>query len=326
MGPEARCLRVAMLNADTSVPNVYADLGTFGDILHRKLVAAAGRKYDGLSIVHSVYNVVVGEYPNSLDDWDAVFITASAAAAYGDEAWIKKLEEYIVMTYTKHPDIKLFGSCFGHHIICQALLKDHGVRVARRPSGWEIGVIKVKFTDEFRDVFAHSWAETVKHSYLQLPNRLPTPESENGDGVDNASFLFERVDREVPKEAFLEFVHADEVVMPSPHFLLPKPWVLLGSTEHCKFPGVFLPGRVLTLQGHFEFDTFKSQETARIFGAAEASDQDQENGNGVGKAPGPEYDDGEAVVDILVRFLAEGRAVTRPQYAKSLAHADLPTP
>lgn len=315
-----------MLNADTSVPNVYADLGTFGDILHRKLVAAAGRTNDGLSIVYSVYNVVMGEYPDSLNDWDAVFITASAAASYGNEAWIKRLEEYIVMTYTKHAEIKLFGSCFGHHLICQALLKDHGVRVARRPGGWEIGVIKVEFTDEFRDEFAHSWAETAKNSYLQLANRLPTPESENGDDVNNASFFHERVGRKVPKEAFLEFVHADEVVMPSANFSLPKPWVLLGSTEHCKVPGIFLPGRVLTLQGHFEFDTFKSQETARIFGADEISNQGQENGNGAGKTPGPEYDDGEAVVDILVRFLAEDWAVTGPQCAKSLAHADLPTP
>ncbi|KAH8757299.1 class I glutamine amidotransferase-like protein [Diaporthe sp. PMI_573] len=272
----ARCLRVAMLNADTSVPNVYANLGTFGDILHRKLLAAADRTPEQLKIVHSVYNVVMGEYPDSLDDLDAVFITASAASSYEIAGWIKRLEEYVVTLYTRYPEIKLFGSCFGHHIICQALLKDHGVAVAKRPSGWEIGVSEVKFTDEFRDAFAR------------------------------------RVDRSVPKSAYLEFVHADEVILAPKEPPLPKPWILLGTTEHCKVPGVYQPGRVLTLQGHFEFDTFKSQETMRIFGADEASASNPKSIDisETGNTSGPVCDDGEAVVGMLVHFLTEEWDVT----------------
>lgn len=326
MAIRPRCIRVAMLNADTSVPNVYADLGTFGDILHRKLLAAADRTYDGLSIVHSIYNVVVGEYPDSLDDWDAVFITASAAASYDDEAWIKKLEEYVMMLYTTHPDIKLFGSCFGHHIICQALLKDHGIHVARRPGGWEIGVSQVEFTEQFKKAFAHVRSEAVEDSGRQLPGRLPTPESDSADNDDKPSYFIERTGHRLPRRAYLEFVHSDEVVLPSPEFSLPDPWILLGSTEHCKVPGIFQPGRVLTLQGHFEFDTFKSQDTMRIFGADEASNPQPEDGPGVGKASGPEDIDGEAVVDILVRFLVGGQDVTRPRRDKFMAHVDLPTP
>lgn len=321
------CIRVAMLNADTSVPNVYANLGTFGDILHRKLLAAADRACDGLSITHSVYNVVIGEYPDSLDGWDAIFITASAAASYDDEAWIKKLEEYVVMVYTRHRNIRLFGSCFGHHIICQALLKDHGVHVARRPGGWEIGVSQVEFTDEFKEAFTHARSASVKDSGLQLPGRLPTPESDGADGDDKASLSLERADRVVPDKAYLEFVHADEVFLPLPEVSLPEPWILLGYTEHCKVPGIYQPGRVLTLQGHFEFDTFKSQDTLRIFGACEASNPQLYNDPGVGETCGPEYvDDGEAVVDILVRFLAGERAVTRLRRDKFMAHVDLPTP
>lgn len=326
MALRARCLRVAMLNADTSVPNVYADLGTFGDILHRKILAAAERAYDGLSIVHSVYNVVTGEYPDSLDDWDAVFITASAASSYGNEPWVQRLEEYVVMMYGRHPEIKLFGSCFGHHIICQALLKSHGVRVAKRPSGWEIGVSPVEFTNEFRETFAHAGAKIIKDSCLRIPKRLPTPESESeDDGIKKSCFL-EGVGRMVPKSAYLEFVHADEIVLPSPEFSLPEPWILLGSTEHCKIPGIYQPGRVFTLQGHFEFDTFKSQETMRIFGADEASNPQPEDGPEAGKAPGPECDGPEAVVDILVQFLAEGWAVSKLGRDKILAYGDLPTP
>lgn len=322
----ARCLRVAMLNADTSVPNVYADLGTFGDILHRKLAAAADRTHAGLSVVHSVYNVVIGEYPDSLDDWDAFFITASAASSYDDEAWIKRLEEYIVMMYKTHPQIKLFGSCFGHHIICQALLKNYGVHVAKRPDGWEIGVSEVEFTNDFRETFSQVGSTAAKEGRVRLPSRLPTPESESEDDGDKTSGFVKGVGRVVPKSAYLEFVHADEVVLPSPDFSLPEPWKLLGSTEHCKVPGIYQPGRVLTLQGHFEFDTFKSQETMRIFGADEVSNPQQDKGPGAGKTSGPECDGPEAVVDILVQFLEEDYTVTRLRHSRVLAHADLPTP
>lgn len=323
-----RCLRVAMLNADTSVPNAYADLGTFGDILHRKLLAAADRRGDQFEIVHSVYNVVMDEYPDSLNDLDAVFITASAASSYDNEAWIKKLEAYVVTLYTTYPQIKLFGSCFGHHIICQALLRGHGVGVARRPGGWEIGVNQVKFTDEFREAFAHAGSSTAKESNLKLADRLPSPESESGEDDHKSSFSLESLDRSVPQSAYLEFVHADEVVLALTNPSLPKPWILLGTTEHCKVPGIYQPGRVLTLQGHFEFDTFKSQETMRIFGADEgsASNSEPADVSGADKALGPECHNGEAVVDMLVHFLMEDWAVTGVGHEKLPEHAVPPTP
>lgn len=47
-----------------------------------------------------------------------------------------------------------------------------------------------------------------------------------------------------------QFVHSDHVVAES----LPPGWLSIGSSYKCKVQGLFEPGRVLTYQGHPEFD------------------------------------------------------------------------
>lgn len=76
----------------------------------------------------------------------------------------------------------------------------------------------------------------------------------------------------------------------------------MGSTPKCPVQGVYEPGRVLTYQGHFEFDQFVNSETVRVFCATwgpkeveeilEAVDQD---------------DDSEAAAQMVVKFFLEGR-------------------
>ena len=40
----------------------------------------------------------------------------------------------------------------------------------------------------------------------------------------------------------------------------------IGSSAQCPIQGLYWPGRVLTYQGHFEFDTFVNSELCREFG------------------------------------------------------------
>jgi hypothetical protein len=40
----------------------------------------------------------------------------------------------------------------------------------------------------------------------------------------------------------------------------------IGSSEHCALQGVWKRGRVLTFQGHAEFDEFVNGETVKVFG------------------------------------------------------------
>lgn len=300
----SRCIRLAMLNADTATPNTYGHMGTFGDILHNVLTAAASRIAPGTTLQHVVFNVVKGEYPSSPSDFDAFIITASAASAFDDVPWIRKLEDYVILLSEQYPKARLFGSCFGHHIICQALLKQYGLRVEKHPRGWEIGVNRVCFTDDFREALEHL-DEPSAHptSLAHIHGRLPSPEAEPEDFDGNA---LSALRPSVPRSVRLQFVHEDQVVLESPHVQLPGSWTILGFTDHCAIQGVYKAGCVMTLQGHFEFDKFENRETMRMFGAEDELEGDGEclkdTGRGKRKAQ-VEEDDGELVAEIVLWFL-----------------------
>lgn len=305
MGSNQHHIRMAILNADTSIPNVYTNMGTFGDILYGVLAEAASRMEENLTIRHSVFDVVKGEYPASLENFDAVLVTASAASSYHPEPWIQELAKYVTTVFEDNPRVKIFGSCFGHHIICQTLLKDHGLRVDKNPKGWEVGVSPVVLTDEFIKAYAASAQRKSTKKTAQRAGRLPSPDDEGNDMTytRNPDDLMAPV---IPQSFRLQFVHEDQVVMPYGNTSLPEPWFLLGSTDHCDVQGVYQPGRVFTLQGHFEFDKFGSQQTNRIFGADTSSAQERMNTHCQSDgAARDEIDDGYLVAEMVVRFLSE---------------------
>ena len=47
------------------------------------------------SINLKVYDVVIDEYPNDIDECDGYIITGSKLSTYDDVDWIKTLEEYV---------------------------------------------------------------------------------------------------------------------------------------------------------------------------------------------------------------------------------------
>lgn len=47
---------------------------------------------------------------------------------------------------------------------------------------------------------------------------------------------------------------------------LPAGFHSIGSSEHCVLQGVWQEDRVLTFQGHAEFDRFINGETVKVFG------------------------------------------------------------
>ncbi|KAK0129173.1 hypothetical protein ONS95_001108 [Cadophora gregata] len=232
-------LHLAVLDCDTPVPNVLPKRGLYSNIFGNLLRDAAlkTRNLTNLKLVFSSYDSVLGELPRSkeLHHIDGIIITGSAAAAYDAEPWIKSLTEFVKNIYTSHPHIKLFGSCFGHQLICNALFSTPlDPVVSRDPKGYELGVHPITLTSSFLTRFG--------------------PVTSN-----NSS----------PKELRLQFVHADHVVVQS----LPEGFHSVGRSKHCALQGIWKKGRVLTYQGHAEFDRFINGETIKAFRQPEWSDQ-----------------------------------------------------
>ncbi|CAI7637402.1 unnamed protein product [Penicillium glandicola] len=264
-------IHVAVLDADIPCLSVYKARGLYSSQFRILLQAAAQRlnkdpetlQKGPLAIHVTAFDAVGGSLPpletlrtNSqsptephvggpLSPIDAIIITGSAFSAYEDLPWIHALKSYIQTVHINYPNIKLFGSCFGHQIIAQALLSTNEnpnnppstFHVAHSPAGFEMGIQPITLQPSFVARFPPLARATAQNPFrLQLIHGdvvVPTPEAEaaNQAGVS-----------------------------------LPEPWSSIGSSAQCTIQGLYNPGRVLTYQGHFEFDTFVNGELTQEFG------------------------------------------------------------
>ena len=96
---------------------------------------------------------------------------------------------------------------------------------------------------------------------------------------------------------------------------LPSPWMNIGSSSACDIQGLYVPGRILTFQGHFEFDAWLNAELCREFGRRGGWDPSliEEYVRDIEKSvvPGQEDDDDDskAAAEAVILFFA-GRDVT----------------
>lgn len=56
---------------------------------------------------------------------------------------------------------------------------------------------------------------------------------------------------------------------------LPKGWVNVGASKLCGMQGLYYPGRVLTFQGHPEFDAFLNAEGVKALGVSKTLSPEQ---------------------------------------------------
>ena len=260
----AQTLHIAIFNTDIPVPSIATSVApTYGTLFHTLLSSALTRISPSLKLVTTEYNTLAQEYPSpsTLPSIHLILITGSRNSAYDPLPWITTLQTFICSTYASHPSIKWFGSCFGHQILCQALLHPYGVRVVPSPSGYEIGVQTTYLHPSFRAHFSASTGCCV------------------------------------PETLRLQYLHGDCVFLPANN-TVPPGWHAVGETGLCKNQGMLQPGRVFTLQGHFEFDEFVNGETVKEFFRDRGEEWVEERLGEIEKGD----DDAGVVAEMVVRF------------------------
>lgn len=86
----------------------------------------------------SVFSVKDGEFPADDSRFDGWLITGSPASVHDDEPWIGDLKGLIrKLDADRAP---LFGACFGHQAIAEAL----GGTVGKNPGGWVFGLTETE--------------------------------------------------------------------------------------------------------------------------------------------------------------------------------------
>ncbi|KAJ5286701.1 hypothetical protein N7478_002387 [Penicillium angulare] len=261
-------VHVAVLDTDVPCLPVYSKRGLYSSQFRVLLQAAAERinknanvnlRNGPLSVHVTAFDAVGGSLPpleclrtspfnaseiqnhGPFGPFDAILITGSINSTYDSDPWIKVLESYIQTVHSAFPNVKLFGSCFGHQLIAQALLSQPNSErtqnlthhVEKSAKGFEMGIHPITLSESFTSHFP-VFDESTKPFRVQLIHGdivVPTPIAKSLAAASGVN--------EVP---------------------LPSPWMSIGKSAACDIQGLYCPGRVLSYQGHFEFDSFSNRE------------------------------------------------------------------
>jgi GMP synthase-like glutamine amidotransferase len=268
-------IHVAVLDADIPCQSVYAKRGLYSSQFKNILQAAATRLNKNirdpsspLSVHITAFDAVGGTLPPleclrttpqnaaeprtppAFSAIDAILISGSSASAYDPYPWISSLATFIQIVHRDYPLVKFFGSCFGHQIIAQALL-------SARPDGLGLGLA---LGDDAAQAITQSFH--VEHSPRGFEMGIQ-PITLNPE----FTAYFPPLARHTTSPFRIQLIHGDIVVpLDEKDPQLPAPWMNIGYSASCQIQGLYLPGRILTYQGHFEFDAWLNAELCRYFG------------------------------------------------------------
>ncbi|KAJ5689383.1 hypothetical protein N7462_003775 [Penicillium macrosclerotiorum] len=304
-----RNIHIAVLDVDIPARRLYEARGLcsahFRDIL-RETAAHLNKTSpainDPINITVTPYDIRGGHYPDfhllrghpTQDHFnvghpiDAVLITGGSPGVYEmpESPWMQVLEKFIKTVYNEYPEVRLMGTCFGHQLISHALVRipDDPIRdvyVEKCPLGREVGIYTVQLEDAFIDHFPSALGH--------LPQGQLRIQMFHGDRV-----------MAIEKGSPL-------TLSDTPPVSLPAPWINIGSTPICPIQGLYNPGRVLTVQGHYEMDAFGMKkmcvESAPVMGWKESKlalflEQ-------VGPDMKERQDDAKAFASAVICFLAD---------------------
>lgn len=121
---------VLILRAGDVAPSVAAIFGEWPDIIQERVRST-------FSGTVRVADLRIDEVLPELDTVRGIVITGSSSSVTERAPWMLRAEEYIRRAVSA--EVPLFGICFGHQLVAQAL----GGEVVKNPRGREIGTITI---------------------------------------------------------------------------------------------------------------------------------------------------------------------------------------
>lgn len=237
------------------------------------------------------------KHDNRSDGIASLLITGSASSAYQTTTnpWIPPLKAFIRRVYIHHPHIKLIGGCFGHQLIAAALLPD-STRVEACPLGREVGVHAVQLTPRFQRAFGAVLGGKRELRMQMMHGDWVVSLPSSGEGIT------ETIGSTTAGDTPLKIVTTNSNNTHNERNIK-TPWLNIGWTKQCPIQGLYLPNRVLTLQGHFEIDSGGMSLVAREFGPILGWSEEVARAHQERIAWEGGWDDGNVVADVIALFL-----------------------
>jgi GMP synthase-like glutamine amidotransferase len=251
-------IHIAVLDVDIPARKLYEARGLCSAHFRTILRETASRlnetffsEREQLEVKITPYDIRGGHYPDLYklrghadenntavqNPVDAILITGGSPGVYEMERspWMQELQRFIKTVFNEYPEVRILGTCFGHQLISHALVRNvndtvRDVWVEKCPLGREVGIYTVQLEKPFTQAFPAALGD--------LPGGQLRIQMFHGDRV-------------MAVEKGTAVTLAD-----SPPVSLPAPWVNIGSTPICPIQGLYHPGRVLSVQGHYEMDAF----------------------------------------------------------------------
>ncbi|WP_108126626.1 glutamine amidotransferase-related protein [Saccharospirillum mangrovi] len=129
-------MKVAILETDVLRDNLKPTYVGYGRMF-QDLFGRVGADWD-----MPIFSVINGEYPATIDDFDAYLITGSKHDAFADDDWIVRLRDYSKQLFEAGKP--LLGICFGHQLLAHTL----GGRAERADAGWGLGVMQYEMHEQ----------------------------------------------------------------------------------------------------------------------------------------------------------------------------------
>ena len=129
-------MRIGILKADSVREEFQSEFGDYQCMFQRVLDSVARS-----ALEYRTYDVLAGDYPESIDECDGYVITGSRESVYDEQDWIRRLGDFVIALHEQQK--RTVGICFGHQLIAHVL----GGETTPAVRGWGVGVHEFRVED-----------------------------------------------------------------------------------------------------------------------------------------------------------------------------------